>query len=307
MTTEWLDELVPLLDPTALPRVLSRSAALAHGLSRHAVDRRVANGRWRRVLPHTYLTSDTLTWPDQLAAAIAFAGPRALLTGAAVLHEAGSRSVSRPRLLTVLVPERSGARSTGWVRIRRTHRLPDADLVPGPPRVPVARAVADHAVTLHRIDDARAVVAEVVRRRLSTVDEIAVELGAGPRNGSALLRQAVDEVGAGAWSAPEARAARLLRRAGVPAFEQNARIELPGGGYYVADFLWRDLWAILEIDSVEHHFDPAGWSATMDRHLVLETAGYSVTHRPPSAVNTYPRRFVRDITAWLANRQTWFA
>jgi len=167
--------------------------------------------------------------------------------------------------------------------------------------------VADHALTLRRIDDVRTVVAEAVRRRLSTVDEIAAELDAGPRNGSALLRQAVDEVGAGAWSAPEARAARLLRRAaGVPPFEQNARIDLPGGGYYVADFLWRDLWAVLEIDSAEHHLDPADWSATMDRHLVLETLGYSVAHRPPSAVHAYPNRFVGEVTAWLAGRQRWF-
>jgi len=188
--------------------------------------------------------------------------------------------------------------------VRRTHRLPDADLVPGPPRVPIARAVADHALTLHRIDDVRTVVAEAVRRRLSTVDEIAVELEAGPRKGSALLRQAVDEVGAGAWSAPEARAARLLRPADVPPFEQNARIELPGGSYYLADFLWRGLRAILEIDSVENHFDPADWEATMDRYLVLETLGYSVAHRRPSAIRDRPLRFVGDIEAWLAARAT---
>lgn len=302
-----LDELVPLTDPTALPRVLTRAEGLSRNLTPHMIDYRVATGRWRRVLPRTYLTVDTLTWPDRLAAAIAFAGAGTLLSGAAVLRDAGLRSTARPARILVLVPRSHRVRSAGWVRIRRTHRIPPPDLVPGPPRVPVARAVADHALTLHRIDDVRTVVAEAVRRRLSTVDEISAELEAGPRNGSALLRQAIDEVGAGAWSAPEARAARLLRRAGVPPFEQNARIDLPGGRYYIADFLWRDLWAILEIDSVENHFDPADWSATMDRHLVLETIGFSVTHRPPSAVNTYPGRFVRDVTAWLASRQRWFA
>ena len=301
-----LDELVPLIDPAALPRVLSRADAMGRGITRHAIEHRVSTGRWRSVLPHTYLTVDTLTWPDRLAAAIAFAGAGSLLSGAAALHDAGLRSVRRPPRVLVLVPPANRARTTQWVQVRRTDRLPEADLGPGPPRVPTARAVADHALTLRRIDDVRTVVAEAVRRRLSTVDEIAAELDAGPRNGSALLRQAVDEVGAGAWSAPEARAARLLRRAGVPPFEQNARIDLPGGGYYVADFLWRDLWAVLEIDSAEHHLDPADWSATMDRHLVLETIGYSVAHRPPSAVHAYPNRFVGEVTAWLAGRQRWF-
>lgn len=302
-----LDDLVPLTDPTALPRVLTRAAALRRGMTRRMIDHRLAAGRWRRVLPRTYLTVDTFTWPDRLVAAVAFAGSGALLSGAAVLHAAGMRSVKQPPQVLVLVPRSNRVRSTRWVWVRRTHRLPDPELAPGPPRVPIARAVADHALTLPRIDDVRAVVAEAVRRRLSTVDEIAAELDAGPRNGSALLRQAIGEVDADAWSAPKARAARLLRRAGVPSFEQNARIELPGGGHYLADFLWRDLWAILEIGSVEHHADRAGWSETMDRHLVLETMGFGVAHRPPSAVTTDPERFVRDVTAWLARRQRWFA
>lgn len=300
-----LDELVPLTDPVELPRVLSRAHATRIGIPPHVIQRRLSAGRWRRVLPRTYLTVETFTWADRLAAASAFAGPRAVLSGAAVLHDGSLRSVRRPGRVLILVPPERRLRSTGWVQIRPTRRLPDAELVPGPPRVPIARAVADHALTLHRIDDVRAVVAEAVRRRLSTVDEIAAELDAGPRNGSRLLRQALAEVAGGAWSAPEARAARLLRRAGVPPFEQNARIDLPGGGHYVADFLWRELRAILEIDSVEHHFDLADWEATMDRHLVLETIGYSVAHRPPSAVQTYPDRFVRDVAAWLAGRQRW--
>jgi very-short-patch-repair endonuclease len=162
--------------------------------------------------------------------------------------------------------------------------------------------VADYALQLRWLDDVRAVVAEAARRGLCSVDEVAVELDAGPRHGSALLRRALADVAGGAWSAPEARAARLLRAAGIPPFEQNTRIELPGGRHYVVDFLWRELHAILEIDSVEHHLDPADWAATMDRHLALETLGFSVAHRPPSAVRDHPQRFVHEISAWLASR-----
>ncbi len=302
MTYSELDELVPLRDPAALPRVMNRRDALAWGMSRHTIDRRVASGQWRRVLPRTYLTVDTFTWPDRLAAAISFAGPGGLLSGAAVLSDAGFRAVRRPETVLVLVPHRRGARSTAWVRIRRTRRLPEPALQPGPPRVPFARAVADYALQLRWLDDVRAVVAEAARRGLCSVDEVAVELDAGPRHGSALLRRALADVAGGAWSAPEARAARLLRAAGIPPFEQNTRIELPGGRHYVVDFLWRELHAILEIDSVEHHLDPADWAATMDRHLALETLGFSVAHRPPSAVRDHPQRFVHEISAWLASR-----
>ena len=156
-------------------------------------------------------------------------------------------------------------------------------------------------MTLRRIDDVRALVAEVVREHKASLEALATELQAGPRRGSALLRRALVEIGAGAASAPEAEAARLLRRAKIPGFEQNARIELPDGSYYIADLYWRELRAILEIDSREYHFSPAGWRATMDRHLVLTTLGYSVVHRPPSALAD-PAMFIRDISAWLTGR-----
>jgi len=304
MALSRLDDLVPLLDPAALPRVVTRRDAPARGMSRHAIDRRVAGGRWRRVLPHTYLTVDTLTWPDKLAAAIAFAGPGSLLSSAAVLSDAGLNAVRRPESVLVLVPHQCGARSTGWVRVRRTHRLPAPALQPGPPRVPVARAVADHALNVRWLDDVRALVAEAVQRGLCSVDEVAAELDAGPRHCSALLRRALADVAEGAWSAPEARAARLLRAAHVPPFEQNARIDLPAGRHYIADFLWPDLRAVLEIDSVEYHLNPATWKATMNRQLALETLGFSVAHRPPSAVCDHPQCFVQEISAWLATRAT---
>lgn len=130
----------------------------------------------------------------------------------------------------------------------------------------------------------RAEVAEVVQRRLCTSEELWDEVERGGRNGRALVRQAVSEVTSGSRSAPEARAARLLRRAGLGPFEQNARL-LVGRRTYYADFLWPALAAILEIDSVEHHFRKTDWQRTLARHFALEAAGYSVTHVPPSALD----------------------
>ena len=132
--------------------------------------------------------------------------------------------------------------------------------------------------------------------------DLAAELRNCPRNGSGLFRRALAEVSLGAASAPEGRAAAILRaRPDVGPFEQNARIALPSGGWYVADFLWRALRAILEIDSLEYHLGPREWRATMDRHLELTTLGYSVVHRPPSAL-TDRGRFGADVAAWLAAR-----
>jgi very-short-patch-repair endonuclease len=118
------------------------------------------------------------------------------------------------------------------------------------------------------------------------------------------LRQAIEEIGRGAWSAPEARAATILRAANIPSFKQNARIDLPDGRYFVADFLWRELRAILEIDSMEHHFENAAQiEATHERHLQLESLGYSVAHRTPRLVANEPIRFRMGIERWLAARR----
>jgi hypothetical protein len=40
----------------------------------------------------------------------------------------------------------------------------------------------------------------------------------------------------------------------------------------------------------------------MDRHLALETLGYSVIHRSPRVIATEPARFVADVSSWLAGR-----
>ncbi len=302
MDLAGLDKVVPLLDPTALPRVLTRADATELGYSRSAIRHRLDTAQWRRVLPRTYLTSDTLTRPDRLAAALAFAGPGALLSGAAALTDQHLRAVPDPASVLVLVPRSTTARSTSWVRVRRTNRLPPPALLPGPRRVPVARAVADLGLEFGRLDDVRALVAEAVRRGLCTIDELAAELRAGPRNHSGFLRQAIDEVGDGAWSAPEARAATLMRRAGLPPFAANVRIDLSDGSYVIVDFLWRALRAVLEIDSDAHHALAGDADRTSDRHLLLETDGYSVIHRTPRYVIKRPHVFVDGVAAWLAAR-----
>jgi hypothetical protein len=298
-----LDRICPLPpDPDALPRVLTRRQALDRGITRRAIARRVDRGRWRRVLPRTYLTVDTFTERDRLDAALLFAGPGAALSGAAALRASGVPRVALPDRVLVLVPPGNRTESRSWVQVRRTFRPCTTVQWLGPRRVEVARAIADLALTMRRLDDVRALVARVVQARHCTVEELGVELAAGPRQGSAFLRQALREVGQGAESAPEARASRILRRAGITGFVQNAQITLPDGSVRRLDFYWAELRAALEIDSLEWHFGAAEWAATWDRHLQLASAGIAAIHRPPSALAD-PARFATEVRAWLAARK----
>lgn len=289
-------------DPEDLPRVLGRAEALNRGMSRHAIDRRVASGRWRRVLPRTYSTTQTLSNVDRLYAALIYAGNGAALSGAAALYASEVRRIAMPSRVLVLVPASTCTRTAGWVHVRRCARPFAVQQWYGPRRVEIARAAVDLGVTMVRLDDVRALVARVVQDGHCTIAELGAELDAGPRRGSANLRRALAEVGWGAASAPEAKAAAILRRAGVTGFVQNAPLSLPDGSTRYVDFYWPALRACLEIDSMEWHFEQRAWAGTWDSHLDLAKFGYSVIHRPPSALDD-AGRFVRDVLEWLAGRE----
>jgi len=145
----------------------------------------------------------------------------------------------------------------------------------------------------------QAVVAEAVQRQLCTPADLATELESGPRRGSRLFREALRDVAYGAHSVPEAKAGRLLRSAGLTGFEQNAQIVVRGRRF-VADFLWRELRAALEIDSTEYHLSPRDHEATLERDQMLRTGGYAVLHVKPSQLR-HPAAFVGIVGDWLAS------
>ena len=264
----WLDEVMPWPrwlsgEPIPqLPRVATRAEALAAGVGAAAIGYRCRTGAWQRLAPAVYLTASPATAADRMRAALLHGGPRAVVTGAAVLRILGLRSVPEPDSELVLVPSSCASATWGRIRVRRTDRMPQPVIRAGLTLAPAARAVADHVVELRRPDRVQAVVAEVVQRGLCAVNDLAAELESGPRRGSRLFREALEAVGYGAHSVPEARAGRLLRRAGVVGFEQNAELWV-AGRRLVADFMWRDLAAILEIDSTEYHLSPIDHERTL--------------------------------------------
>jgi very-short-patch-repair endonuclease len=148
-----------------------------------------------------------------------------------------------------------------------------------------------------RLDDVRAIVAEAVQRGLATPHDLEAEYGAGPRNDSKHLRIALEDLLAGARSAPEGRAARSLRKANLGGFVQNTKIRI-GSRRFVADFLWEDLGAILEIDSREYHFNERDWQQTLRRDQTLQGAGYAVLHVTPAQLRD-EARFIAIVRAWL--------
>lgn len=226
-----------------------------------------------------------------------YAGPHSSISGGYALRLHGLRIRLPPRVL-VLADRRRRPTCPRWLHIRPTARLPAQHWNRGLAIAPVPRAAADWALETGDLDEVRTVVARAIQHRHCRLADLSAELAAGPRNGSALLRTALAEVSAGARSAQEPRAAHTLNRARLGPFGQNVAI-----GRYIVDFLWRELRAVLEIDSLEYHFDARDWAGTLSRHRELESLGYSVIHVRPSEL-TDEAGFVDSIRRWLAARRS---
>jgi len=195
-----------------------------------------------------------------------YAGPGSLITGPAALrcHHLGT---AEPDLIDVLVPAARQRQDAGFVRLHRTGRMPERIWDRGPIRyVPPARAVADTARGMSSLRDVRAVVASAVQRRACQVRDLAAELNAGPKHGSALFRQALADVADGIRSTAEADLKDLLARARIPLPLFNPALYAKDGTFIARpDAWWPELGIAIEVDSREWHLSPEDHEHTLAR------------------------------------------
>ena len=270
-------------------QVISRRQALLCGLPHSTLGRyRAPGGPWQRLLPGVYLAvTGTPTQDQREMAALLYAGPRSLLTGAAAMRRHHLRPAG-PDVVDVLIPWRRTRQSTGFVRVHRTTRMPERLYVTGKIRfAKAARAVADAARSLTRFDDVRHVVCEAVQRRACTVAELTEELEAGPMPGSALFREALAEVGDGVRSVAEADFRVLIRGSGLPKPVFNAHL-FDADGIFIAtvDAWWQEAGVAAEVDSRAYHLAAADQDRTTERHDRLAAHGILPLHFPPRRIKT---------------------
>ena len=281
--------------------LITRRQALAAGLTQQVLRRRVStSGPWRVVLPGIYLSHNGgLTAAQREIAAALYAGDGCVLTGTAALQVQGVR-VPPSALVDVLVPVAVQRQSTDFVRMERTTRMPERPwLVGGIRYAPAARAVAD-AVRGHAdIDLVRSLVASAVQQRKCTVQQLAAELRAGPRQGSGALRAALAEVADGIASIAEGDLRKLIKRGGLPEPMYNPR--LFAGPEFLAspDAWWLDAGVACEVDSREWHLLPEPWHRTQERHALMSAHGILVLHYAPRRILADAKAVVAEIQAAL--------
>jgi len=257
-------------------------------------------GPWRRLLPGVILTQTGPATDDQrLAAALAYAGPEAVLTGAAACRLYGLRRAPSAVQIHVLVPAERQPATTGFVLVERTTRLPPPQSVRGWQLAPVVRAVLDAARRLRRMDDVRALIAEAVQRGLCTVNDLSTELAAGSRAGSARPRRVLREVGVGVHSVAEVDAHQLASRSTVlPPLHWNVQICDVNGTFIAMPDGWVDEVALAwEIDSYEFHLSPGHYDRTLRRHATMLAAGIIVAHTTPGRLRREPDAVLRELEA----------
>ena len=219
--------------------LITRRQALDAGLSRHQVDWLIGRGsRWRVVLRGVYsVASGRLTRRQELRAALLHAGDGAALTGATVLELCGLKYAPKDRRVYVLVPINRRVRQHPAVVVERSRNMPAVAVRDGLPTAPVERASVDAARHSSR-REAHALLAEVVQRRLTTLDRLAHEAEGSHQPGMAAVRAAVAALGAGAASAPELDLVSICERSSLlppPSLNHPLTVD---GIRVVADACW---------------------------------------------------------------------
>jgi hypothetical protein len=267
----------------------------------------VSTGRWQEILPGVIATfSGSVDDGQRLVAASLYGGPAAQITGACALRERGLRYLPRDDVVRLLVPRNARTRSTGFVVVHRTLCLDPRPMYEGcVVFTSVARAIAEAAARCRDLRAVRAMVAEAVQSRVCLVENLVEELGRMPRNGSALLRRAVEEVTAGVRSVVEAELrAGTLHSTVLPAVLWNPSLVGPDSRNLPSPDGWIDeVGVAIEVDSREYHLSPEQWQRTMARHALLTSYGAAVLHFPPSQIRKDVGTVVRVIERTYLERR----
>jgi hypothetical protein len=245
------------------------------------------------------VVTGTPTCQQREIATLLYGGPASVMTGPTALRR-HRVSIPEPGLIDLLVPANQRRQSISFARLHRTYRMPE-HCVDGPFRWTLpARAVADMALGMSNLADVRAVVAKTVQGGQCGVSMLQRELDSGPRQGSALFRQALAEVADGVRSAPEGDLRELIKRARLPEPMFNPR--LFAGKQFIAcpDCWWPREGVAVEVDSREWHLSPQHWEKTLRRHEVMGARGIITLHMTPRRIRREPEGVVAAIRDALA-------
>jgi hypothetical protein len=287
--------------------VVTRRQLAAHGVSVGQVRWRLGR-TWRQLLPGVVLLSPALPTLDQRrVAAQLYGGPRSWLAGptAAALY-GFLREHAEPRI-HVFVPPTAKPGTVNWVTVRRTHLVDERLVERGPLTLSCrARAVVDAAAVLPD-SAARALVIDVVHRRLVRLDDLTHWVEARQTRGRLWLRQALRGAAAGSWSVPEADLAALLRSSTVlPRAMLNPELkDMQERRLTTPDVWFDDVGMAVMVHSREFHAGALQWDATVTDDSDLSSYRIVVVGVTPEQLARDPRSVLRRVESRYLVARAW--
>jgi hypothetical protein len=283
--------------------VITRAQAIACGMPRSTIGNMIREqGPWQVLLPGVYLTvTGAVTQEQREVAALLYAGSKGIITGLCAVRRHRIASPG-PNTVDVLVPMTVRRKSTGFVRLHRTERLPENNLTSGALRFAcAARAVADAARHMSDIDDVRTVVYGAIQHKVCEASELITELREGPTQRCSLLRLVLAEIATGIRSHAENDLRLLIRKGRVPEPTYNAKLyTLDGVFIAMVDAWWDRAGVAVEVDSREYHTDHKAQDKDRNRHDMLITYGVFPLHFSPYRIQHAGDGVLRDIRGGLA-------
>jgi hypothetical protein len=202
----------------------------------------------------------------------------------------GVTAAQDPRV-HVVAPFERHPRSAGFVVVRRTRRVDPAPWHRSPLVLTSrARAVIDAARDAATADQATAIICEAVERRLVQPEALRHELEAGPRGGGGIVRRAVEQIEAGAWSVPECDLHLLVARShGLPDLWLNPSLSAADGTRLPTPDGWfDDVGLAVPVHSWRWHSSMADWDTTVMTDGVFAEYGITVVGVTPHAIRHAP-------------------
>ncbi|AXH96390.1 type IV toxin-antitoxin system AbiEi family antitoxin domain-containing protein [Ornithinimicrobium avium] len=256
--------------------VITRSQALAAGITHSAQRHRLRTGRWQVVFRGVYLTrSGSPSWRQRLEAATLARGAGTVASLDCALNLWGLTD-REPPVLTLAEPAttRRSAHLPG-VRVRRRARLSVARRY-GIPVTSAAQTILDVlALPGRRLDDDIALITRAVSRRRVSVEALRAELRHHPRHPRrAALEEILAAAAEGLGSVAEVRyVERVERPHGLPTMARQVPMDGPeataDGRTRRMDFKDEARGVVVEIDGELYH----RYRQAQDRGRDRETVG----------------------------------
>jgi very-short-patch-repair endonuclease len=270
--------------------VVTLAQAQRAGLSRHAVNRRVRTGQWKRCTPGVFFVDDRpFTDAARVRAAVWGYGPLAVASGMAAAWWHGLTRFA-PDVVEVTVPRSSHHPRRDGVRKRRRD-LAQVDVVERK-RLRVTELALTVVEAAVRQRDGARLMDSALQRHVDLRELWRAHMRNTGRHGSPAARRLLDMASDGARSEAERLLVRLLRAHKITGWKAN----YPIGGYKV-DVAFPKQKVVIEVDGWAFHSDHEDFVKDRRRQNTIVQLGWKVLRFTWLDLTEYPERVIAEILA----------